>query len=133
VMKICEPRMARGQDSNAERRALCRLASLQICVHEIDQILSELGRNLFLRAISQVEANVRLKHFAHQAVDPAAHRRQQHQLVTAIVAGGKRALDRFELAAYFFYALQKLYLFPFLVGHFAIPPLDNTIPGYRIN
>ena len=48
---------------------------------------AKLGGNLLLGAIGQVETNMRFEHLAHQGVDAAADRSQQHELVAAVAVG----------------------------------------------
>lgn len=100
-------------------------------MHQIDQIFSQLRRNLLFCAVREVEADVCFKHLGHEAVDAAADSSQEHELVTAILLASERALYGVKLAAQFFHALLQLDPFPILMRH-GDTSLDSTHPGYGI-
>jgi high affinity Mn2+ porin len=89
----------------------------QVCPHQVNQILGKLRGNLFLRAVRQMKANMRLQHLAHQAVDPAPHGRKQHQLVSAIILGLQRPLHCIQLSTQLAHPLQQLHFFPLVMRH----------------
>ncbi len=64
--------------------------SLQICAHQVDQVLGQLRSNLLLGPVHKVEPDVILQNLPHQPVHPAAHRGQQHQLIAAIFVHSQR-------------------------------------------
>jgi hypothetical protein len=103
--------------------------SLQIRAHQVDQIFGQLGRNLLLGAVRQVEADVILKHFAHQSVYPTPHRSQQPELVTAIFIHPQSSLHRIQLAAQFTHSLQQFHSFAFMGRHIRLPRLTIPTPG----
>ena len=106
--------------------------SFQIGAHQVDQVFGQFWGNLLLGAVHQVKPDMRLQHLAHQAINPAPHRRQQHQLAAAIFIGRQSTLDCIQLSAHLAYALQQLQFLALVLGH-RISPLDNTNPGYGIN
>jgi len=90
---------------------------LQISTNEVDEVFGELGCDLLLRPVDQMEADVIFKHLRHQAVDAAPDRGKQHQLVAAIGIGFKRALDSIKLPAHLADPLQQLHLFATIERH----------------
>jgi hypothetical protein len=60
-----------------------------------------------------VQPYVVFEHFGHQTVDTAAHVRQEHENVRAIIACGKGALDGVDLPANTFDASNQLLFFFF--------------------
>ena len=59
-----------------------------------------------------MQTNVVFEHFGHETVYAAAHVRQEHENVRAIIICGERALDRIDLSADTFDASnQLLFLF----------------------
>ena len=57
---------------------------LEVCAYQIDQVFSQLRRNLLLDAVHKMEADVGFQHFTHQAVHPTPHSCEQHELVAAV-------------------------------------------------
>jgi len=119
---------------------MTRNALFEVGAHKVDQVLGQLWGNLLLGSVDQMEADVRLQHFGHQAVDASTNRGQQHQLISAILIARERALHGIELAAHFSHTLQQLGFFAILMrlGFFPIlmlheSSLDNTHRGYGIN
>ncbi len=102
--------------------------SFQIRANQINQILSQLGSNLLLGAIGEMEPDMRFENFCHQAVDAAAHGSKKHQLTATIVIRGQKPLHRIQLAAQAPYSLQKFQLFPLLYGQ-GSPRLTIPTPG----
>lgn len=109
------------------------MSLFEVGADQINEILSQLGSDLLLCSIGEVKANVRFKHFAHEAIDASADSGKEHQLAAAVFIGGERTLDGVELAAEFAQALQQLHFFPFVVRHGGNLRVDNTHPGYGIN
>lgn len=103
--------------AGAAASACCGL--FQIGVDEVDEVFGEVGRDLLLGAVDEVETDVGFKHLAHESVDAAADCGEEHELVAAIGFSVEGAFDGIELAANFAEALQKLEFFPFVVGHFS--------------
>ena len=89
----------------------------QVCPDKIDEIFGQFGGDLFLGAVGEMEANVRLQHLAHEAVDASTNSGEKHKLVSTIFLGGEGALNGVELSAQFTNSLQQLQFFPFVVGH----------------
>src|ERR1700691_2718969 len=109
------------------------MSSLEIRMHQVDEIFSQLRRNLLFGAVCKMEADVCFKHLGHEAVDAATHRGKLHQLTAAVLIGRQGALDCVELAAKLFQALRELEFFAFVVRHGAAPLIADTYPGYSIN
>lgn len=109
------------------------MGSLQICVHQVDEVLGKLGGNLFLGTVSEVKTDMGFEDLAHEGVDAAADSGKQHELAAAIFIGGERTLDGVELTADFSESLQQLQLLAFLMGHGLPPCFDYTNRGYSIN
>jgi hypothetical protein len=105
---------------------------LQISTNEVDEVFGQLGCDLLLRPVDEVEANVIFKHLRHEAVHAATNRGQQHQLVSAIGVALKRALYGIQLPAHFADPLQQLHLFAIMERHWT-KLLDDTHLGYGIN
>lgn len=124
-----------GQESQFTSRAArrSRADSFEVGADKVDKILGQFGSNLLLGAVGEVEANMRFKHFAHEAVDAPADGGKEHQLAAAFLIGGERTLHGIELSAQLSQALKQLHFFPFVVRHGATLRLDNTHPGYSIN
>lgn len=64
------------EERNIAARQQCPASSLQICAHKIDQILSQVRCDLFLRFRSEMKTNVILKYLTHQTVDATVNRGQ---------------------------------------------------------
>ena len=109
------------------------MTSFQIGVHQVYEVFGQLRGDLLLGSVGEVKTDMSLQHFAHQRVDAAAHRRQQHQLAAAIFVGRQRALHRVQLPAHFSQPLQQFELFALLMGHSWPPAVDSTYPRYGIN
>src|ERR1700722_4876440 len=109
------------------------MSLLEIRMHQVDEIFSQLRRNLLFAAVCEVEADVCFKHLGHEAVDAAADRGKLHQLTAAVLIGCQGALDRVELATKLFQALRELEFFSFLMRHEAAPSIADTYPGYSMN
>jgi hypothetical protein len=62
-----------------------------------------------------VQTNVVFEHFGHETVYAAAHVRQKHENVRAIIGCGERALDGVDLPANTFNASDQLLFFFFEV------------------
>lgn len=107
------------------------LRLFQVSADEIDKVLGEFGGDLLLGAVDEVKTDVVFEHLGHEAVDAAANRGQQHQLVAAVGVALQRALDGVQLPAHLADSLEELHLFTFVVGHRHLL-LDNTHPGYGI-
>ena len=71
-------------------------------------------------------ANVIFHDFCHQAVDTAAHVRQKHQYVGAVVAGGEGTFDGVHLFTNPLDAGNELLFFLVDIGHV----LDYILWGY---
>src|SRR5450631_3445719 len=104
------------------------MTSFQICVHEVDEIFCQFGRDLLLGPVSKVETDMSFEDFAHQRVHSATYSGKQHELSATVFIGSQRTLHCVELAAHFSQSLQQLKLFPVLMGHGPPPVLDNTHP-----
>ena len=79
---------------------------LQIGAHQVDEVLAKLGRDLLFGPVLEVETDVVFEDLAHQSVDTAAHRGEQHELPAAVFIGRKGTLNGVELAAQFAQPLQ---------------------------
>src|ERR1700729_3590728 len=97
------------------------MSLLEIRMHQVDEIFSQLRRNLLFAAVCEVEADVRFKHLGHEAVDAAADRSKLHQLTATVLIGCQRALHCVELATELFKALHELEFFAILMRHGATP------------
>jgi hypothetical protein len=75
-----------------------------------------------------METNMRLHDFAHQAVDPAAHRGKQHQLAATVFVGIDQAFDSVELAAHPAYTLEELKFLAIMHGHGKATSLSRKYP-----
>ena len=103
--------------------------SLQIRMQQVDQVFGQLRRNLLFGAGHQMETDVILQHFAHQSIDSAPNRRQQHELSAAIFIEPKGFLYRIQLAAQFANTLQQLHSLPVMVRHLLPPMLTIPTPS----
>jgi len=110
-----------------------KMALLQIRPDQVNQILGQLGSDLLFSSVDEMESDVRLQHFGHEAINAAADSGKEHQLPAAIFVGVDKALDGIQLTAQATDALQLLQLLTFVDGHKLSPRLDNTHPGYSIN
>ena len=91
---------------------------LQIRPHQVDQVFRQLFRRCHaLLRRQQVQPDMVFHHFGHQAVDPAAHVRQQHQNVRAVVARRQRPLNRIHLPANALDPRHQLLLFFIKMRH----------------
>src|ERR1700679_3895516 len=72
-------------------------------------------------------ANVIFHHLCHQAVDTAAHVRQKHQYIGAVVAGGEGTFDGVHLSTNPLDARNELLFFLVEIGHVL---LDYILWGY---
>src|SRR3984885_10473642 len=74
-------------------------------------------------------SNVIFHDLCHQAVDTAAHVRQKHQYVGAVVAGGEGTFDGIHLSTNPLDARNELLFFLVEIGHVL---LDDILWGYDI-
>src|ERR1700752_214 len=101
----------------------------QVSTHQVDKVLGEFGRDLFLGSVDEVKANVRLEDFAHQAVNSSTDCGEQHQLTAAVFIGVDQTLDSFELAAQAAHALEQFQFFAVMQGHGKITSCRIPTPG----
>ncbi len=79
---------------------------LQIGADQVDEVFGQLGGDLLLGAVGQMEADMRLQNLAHEAVDASTDGGEEHELSAAILVGSEGALDGVELSAEFSDPLQ---------------------------
>jgi len=105
--------------------------SLQIGAHKVDEIFGKFRGNLLFGSVDEMEANMRLQHLTHQAINAPTDSGEQHKLSAALFIRGQRALDGVQLAAQFSHPLQQFCFFALMSRHRG-SPLDNTHPRYSI-
>jgi hypothetical protein len=89
---------------------------LEVRPNEIDQVFGKLVRRSGAHiGGKEVQTNVVFEHFGHETVYAAAHVRQEHENVRAIIACGERALDGVDLPANTFNTSNQLLFFFFEV------------------
>ena len=91
--------------------------SLEVSPNQVDEIFGQFGRDLLPGAVGEVKTDMRLEDFAHERIDAATHRGEEHQLVSAIGVGGEGALNGVELAAQLANPLHHFDGFALVVGH----------------
>jgi hypothetical protein len=102
----------------------------EISADEVNEIFSQLRRDLLFCAVGKMEADMVFEHFSHEAVHTASDGGQKHKLVATIAARGERALNGVHLAAELAHALDHFDDFPFLRHEHS--PLNDTLPGYSM-
>jgi hypothetical protein len=104
-------------------------ASFQVGVHQVNQVFGKFGGDTLLGPVGKMEPDMIFQHFAHQAVDAAAHGSQQHKLVATVLIGQQCPLHGVQLAAQLAHPLHHFDFFSFVFRH-GTPPEANTLPPY---
>src|SRR4029077_7582890 len=106
--------------------------SLQVSLHRLDQFLGAARPLGVLRRVDDVEADMILDHFGHQAVHGAARGDDQMQHRGAALLVLERALDRLDLAAHAADPVEQLDLLDFGVRHGRHAPYIGWWVWYRL-
>ena len=115
--------------SRAQRAAERGL--FQVGADEIDELFAEFGRH---GAGADVQADVVLEDFGHEAVDAALYGGEEHEDVGAVLVLLKAALDGLQLALNPLGAVDELGAFAVDLHRTSegILPFFDTLPGYEI-
>ncbi len=72
---------------------------IEICFYQVDETFCQFWSNLLLDTIGEMKPDVVFEHFSHDAIDGAANRCKQHQLISAILIGFRGLCERVQLPA----------------------------------